>query len=67
VTNRVGRRTRGDRATFAGARAASPCLLFFDEFDAIGANRQDLLTLHEQQMVNGSSSRSTSIAGLQAS
>jgi transitional endoplasmic reticulum ATPase len=37
---------------FHEARSKIPCLLFFDEFDAIAAKRQDTPMLHEQQMVN---------------
>lgn len=37
---------------FHEARAKTPCLLFFDEFDAIAHKRQDTPALHEQQMVD---------------
>jgi transitional endoplasmic reticulum ATPase len=37
---------------FYEARSKIPCLLFFDEFDAIASKRQDTPMLHEQQAVN---------------
>ncbi|RPI55506.1 MAG: AAA family ATPase [Acidobacteria bacterium] len=37
---------------FHEARSKAPCLLFFDEFDAIARKRQDAPMLHEQQMVD---------------
>jgi transitional endoplasmic reticulum ATPase len=37
---------------FHEARLRTPCLLFFDEFDAIAYNRQNTSTLHEQQLVD---------------
>jgi transitional endoplasmic reticulum ATPase len=37
---------------FREARSNTPCLLFFDEFDAIASKRQDTAMLQEQQMVN---------------
>lgn len=52
VSKHVGAAPEAIERVFGEARAATPCLLFFDEFDAIGAKRQNLLTLHEQQMVN---------------
>jgi transitional endoplasmic reticulum ATPase len=37
---------------FREARARTPCLLLFDEFDAIACKRDELLTVQDQQMVN---------------
>lgn len=37
---------------FHEARSKTPCLLFFDEFDAIARKRQDAPMLHEHQMVD---------------
>ena len=37
---------------FHGARSKTPCLLFFDEFDAIARKRDDAPTLDAQQMVD---------------
>ena len=37
---------------FEEARAKTPCLLFFDEFDAIACKRQNTPVLHEQQAVD---------------
>jgi transitional endoplasmic reticulum ATPase len=37
---------------FHEARLRTPCLLFFDEFDAIAYKRQNASTLHEQQLVD---------------
>jgi transitional endoplasmic reticulum ATPase len=37
---------------FQEARSMTPCLLFFDEFDAIAYKRQDAAALHELQMVD---------------
>lgn len=52
VSKYVGSAPEAIERVFGEARAATPCLLFFDEFDAIASKRQDVLTLHEQQMVN---------------
>jgi transitional endoplasmic reticulum ATPase len=37
---------------FHEARSKTPCVLFFDEFDAIAYKRQNASTLHEQQLVD---------------
>jgi len=37
----VGESERAIREVFSKARAASPCIIFFDELDAIGASRDD--------------------------
>jgi len=37
---------------FADAKRRAPCLLFFDEFDAIAPKRDQTPSNHEQQMVN---------------
>jgi transitional endoplasmic reticulum ATPase len=37
---------------FRKARARTPCLLLFDEFDAIACKRDNVLTVQDQQMVN---------------
>jgi transitional endoplasmic reticulum ATPase len=37
---------------FHEARSKTPCLLFFDEFDAIAYKRQSAASLHEQQLVD---------------
>lgn len=53
VSKYVGGAPEAIERVFREAQAATPCLLFFDEFDAIACKRHDVLTLHEQQMVNG--------------
>jgi transitional endoplasmic reticulum ATPase len=51
ISKHVGGAPEAIERVFREAHAATPCLLFFDEFDAIACKRQDL-TLQEQQMVN---------------
>lgn len=52
VTKYVGGAPEALDHVFREARAKTPCLLFFDEFDAIACSRHDILTVQEQQMVN---------------
>src|SRR5690606_2542374 len=37
---------------FEKARALAPCVLFFDEIDALGANRNDLRTSAGRNLIN---------------
>jgi transitional endoplasmic reticulum ATPase len=52
VSKYVGGAPDAIQRLFHEARSKTPCLLFFDEFDAIGCKRQDASGLHEQQMVD---------------
>jgi transitional endoplasmic reticulum ATPase len=52
VTKYVGGAPEAIERVFHAARRRTPCLLFFDEFDAIACQRDDAGALHEQQMVN---------------
>jgi transitional endoplasmic reticulum ATPase len=52
ISKYVGGAPEAIERVFRDAHAATPCLLFFDEFDAIACKRHDVLTLQEQQMVN---------------
>jgi transitional endoplasmic reticulum ATPase len=52
VSKHVGAAPEAVERVFSEARASTPCLLFFDEFDAIAFKRREALTLHEQQMVD---------------
>jgi transitional endoplasmic reticulum ATPase len=48
----IGGAAKGIEAVFRSARSQAPCLLFFDEFDAVAGKRNDAATQHEAQMVN---------------
>ncbi len=48
----VGRSERNLHAIFAAARAARPCVLFFDEVDALAANRSELRGSGQRQVIN---------------
>jgi transitional endoplasmic reticulum ATPase len=52
VSKYVGGAPEAIERVFREARARTPCLLLFDEFDAIACRRDEVLTVHEQQMVN---------------
>jgi transitional endoplasmic reticulum ATPase len=52
ISKYVGGAPDAIQGLFHEARSKAPCLLFFDEFDAIASKRQDTPNLHEQQMVN---------------
>ena len=52
ITKYVGGAPDAIQRLFEEARSRTPCVLFFDEFDAIACRRQDTPLLHEQQMVN---------------
>ena len=52
VSKYVGGAPDAIQRLFHEARSKTPCLLFFDEFDAIACKRQDAPGLHEQQMVD---------------
>lgn len=52
VTRYVGGAPEAIEGVFREAEANLPCLLFFDEFDAVACKRRDAITIHEQQMVN---------------
>jgi transitional endoplasmic reticulum ATPase len=51
-TKYVGAAAENIEKVFHEARSMLPCLLFFDEFDAIAGKRSDAVSQHEQQMVN---------------
>ncbi|MDR2982893.1 MAG: AAA family ATPase [Puniceicoccales bacterium] len=48
----IGQSERNLHAIFEQARAHRPCVLFFDEVDALGANRTDMLKSGGRQMIN---------------
>ncbi|WP_049577301.1 ATP-binding protein [Nonomuraea sp. SBT364] len=48
----VGSSERNLRATFDLARRNRPCVLFFDEVDALAARRSDMRQAHSRQIVN---------------
>lgn len=52
VTRVVGAAPDALARVFDDARGKTPCLLFFDEFDAVAMRRTDLGTSSEQQVVN---------------
>ena len=52
VSRYVGAAPEAMERLFQGARSKIPCLLFFDEFDAIAYKRQDAAALHDLQMVD---------------
>ncbi|MEU6409663.1 ATP-binding protein [Microbispora sp. NPDC046933] len=48
----IGSSERNLRATFEMARRNRPCVLFFDEVDALAARRSDMRQAHTRQLVN---------------
>ncbi|MEU0567406.1 ATP-binding protein [Nonomuraea sp. NPDC005983] len=48
----IGSSERNLRATFELARRNRPCVLFFDEVDALAARRSDMRQAHTRQVVN---------------
>ena len=48
----IGQSERNLHAIFEQARAHRPCVLFFDEVDALGANRTDMLKSGGRQIIN---------------
>jgi len=48
----VGQSERNLHAIFEQARSHRPCVLFFDEVDALGANRTDMLKSGGRQIIN---------------
>ncbi len=48
----IGQSEKNLHALFEHARANRPCVLFFDEVDALGANRADLLKSGGRQLIN---------------
>ena len=48
----IGQSEKNLHALFAQARAHRPCVLFFDEVDALGANRTDMLKSGGRQIIN---------------
>ncbi|MFC4119116.1 ATP-binding protein [Nonomuraea zeae] len=48
----IGSSERNLRATFDLARRHRPCVLFFDEVDALAARRSDMRQAHTRQLVN---------------
>ncbi len=48
----VGQSEKNLHAIFEQARANRPCVLFFDEVDALGANRTDMLKSGGRQIIN---------------
>ncbi|MEU8178855.1 AAA family ATPase [Microbispora hainanensis] len=48
----IGSSERNLRATFEMARRHRPCVLFFDEVDALAARRSDMRQAHTRQLVN---------------
>ena len=52
VSKYVGGAPEAIQQVFEEARTKTPCLLFFDEFDALVRKRQDAVTIQEQQTVD---------------
>ena len=52
VSKDVGGMLAAMSRVFGEARARTPCLLLFDEFDAIASKREEFVTIQDQQMVN---------------
>ena len=52
ITKDVGGAPDAIEGLFREARSKTPCVLFFDEFDAIASKRQDTPVLQERQLVN---------------
>ena len=52
VSKYVGGAPEAIQRVFEEARTKTPCLLFFDEFDALVRKRQDAVTIQEQQTVD---------------
>jgi transitional endoplasmic reticulum ATPase len=48
----IGQSEKNLHALFEQARAHRPCVLFFDEVDALGANRSDMLKSGGRQIIN---------------
>lgn len=48
----IGQSEKNLHAIFEQARTHRPCVLFFDEVDALGANRTDMLKTGGRQMIN---------------
>ncbi len=48
----IGQSEKNLHALFEQARSHTPCVLFFDEVDALGANRTDMLKSGGRQMIN---------------
>lgn len=48
----IGQSEKNLHAIFQQARANHPCVLFFDEVDALGANRTDMLKSGGRQIIN---------------
>src|SRR5690606_29954670 len=48
----IGSSERNLHELFAGARANKPCVLFFDEVDALGSRRSDLQHSHARHLIN---------------
>lgn len=48
----IGQSEKNLHAIFEQARANQPCVLFFDEVDALGANRTDMLKSGGRQIIN---------------
>jgi AAA+ superfamily predicted ATPase len=48
----IGASEKNLRAIFEQARSHRPCVLFFDEVDALGANRSDMLKSGGRQIIN---------------
>lgn len=48
----IGQSEKNLHAIFQQARANRPCVLFFDEVDALGANRTDMLKSGGRQIIN---------------
>jgi SpoVK/Ycf46/Vps4 family AAA+-type ATPase len=48
----IGSSERNLHGMFEAARRSSPCVLFFDEVDALAARRSDMRQAHNRQIVN---------------
>jgi SpoVK/Ycf46/Vps4 family AAA+-type ATPase len=48
----IGKSERNLHALFEQARASTPCVLFFDEVDALGASRSDMQKSAGRQLIN---------------